>query len=156
VTSQGSCVAAERALTGARGRAAGGRPGIPWKRTISSDKVADIPNAVLAEVVIMTEFHTKLTPDAASMLVVKLADLVAQLRVDAEREAQMAYRSGAADVARTEARAYAKAILHVRERLEPLLRDAVSPDRREALESWVETEAARRLSAAMRADENRA
>jgi hypothetical protein len=104
----------------------------------------------------MNKFHAELTPDAASTLVSALADLVAQLRVDAEREAQMSYRSGAADVARTEARAYAKAILHVRERLEPLLRDAVSPGRREALESWIEAEAARRLSAAMRADENRA
>jgi ubiquinone biosynthesis protein UbiJ len=104
----------------------------------------------------MNEFQADLSPESATELIAKLAGLMAQLRVDAEREMQMAYRTGAADVSKTEARTYAKAILHVRERLEPLVAEALSPNQRAALESWIAAEASRRLEAAERADENRA
>lgn len=98
----------------------------------------------------------EMSPDIAQDLLANLADFMAQLRVDEERELQMAHRAGPGEYGRTEARAYAKAIFHVRERLEPLVFSVIPDDQRGVLENWISGEASRRLADAARADEFRA
>lgn len=101
----------------------------------------------------LDERDLELAPAVARQMMASLVDLAAQLRVDGERERQNAHRSGMADPAQSECRGYAKAVMHLQERLDPIVFGAIPEERRLRVRQHVEAEATRRLEEAMRRDQ---